>query len=290
MGLQRGLFVLRFVRSLVAGASVSGCESPASEVTYRESESQRPYRVTTRKHHDVKQSSSVLFALHAYSTEPDVLPSSYSLVQHAVEQRGMILVVPEGQKDDDGRPYWNATRGCCGNASAPADDLAYLRAVLAEVKRKYAVDGTRVYALGVSNGGFMAHRWACTPGGDLGGIVSIAGVGPDTVDAACTPSTPVRVLQIHGDEDEVIRFEGGTGIRGPYPSARATVERWSALNGCDPKPTDTRSWSFLHGHTTRTLFSGSRADVVLWRFEGDGHQLRSLRFATSELLDFLGAP
>jgi hypothetical protein len=29
---------------------------------------------------------------------------------------------------------------------------------------------------------------------------------------------------------------------------------------------------------------------VLWRFEGGGHQLRSLRFATSELLDFLGGP
>jgi poly(3-hydroxybutyrate) depolymerase len=85
----------------------------------------------------------------------------------------------------------------------------------------------------------------------------------------------------------VIRFEGGKGTRGTYPSARATVDRWSALNGCDPKPSQTRSWSVLHGFTTRTHFSGSPADVRLWRFEGEGHELRSAQYAVTELLDFL---
>lgn len=266
---------------------VLGCDAASTEVTQREPISQRPYRVVTRRDHDKTKPSAVLFALHAYSTAPEILPDAFSLARRAVEERGIVLVVPEGTKDDDGRFFWNATLGCCGKTERPPDDLAYLRAVLAEIKRAFAVDPERVYAIGVSNGGFMAHRWACTPGADLRGIVALAGVGPGPEDAACAPTVPVRVLQIHGDRDELIRFDGGLGQRGPYPSATSTVERWAALNGCDPTPSRSRSWSLLHGYTTRTRFTGSRADVELWRFEGEGHELRSAHYAAREVLDFL---
>jgi polyhydroxybutyrate depolymerase len=285
--LRSGLVALRLARSVLGTAGLLGCDAATTETVFREAASQRPYRVVTRRDHDKTRKSAVLFALHAYSTPPDILPTAFSLADRASAERGMILVIPEGTKDDEGKLFWNATLGCCGNSERPPDDLAYLRAVLREVKRTYAVDPERVYAVGVSNGGFMAHRWACAPGGDLRGIAALAGVGPAPEDGACAPSVPVRVLQVHGDADDVIRFEGGKARRGTYPSARATVDRWSALNACDPKPSQTRSWSVLHGFTTRTHFSGSPADVLLWRFEGEGHELRSAQYAANELLDFL---
>src|SRR6202008_4792401 len=112
-----------------------------------------------------------------YATPPEMLPQAFSLADDASEERGFLVVVPRGTTDLDGQPFWNASRACCGNTKIDVDDLGYLRGVLADLKKHYAVDPARVYALGVSNGAFMAHRWACSSA-DLAGIAAISGVGP----------------------------------------------------------------------------------------------------------------
>ena len=269
--------------ALAAGA----CSERVTTTTFVEPTSEREYDVVARVDHAVKEPAGVLFALHAYSTAPGVLPASWSLAKHAVEERGLILVVPKGKLDELGRPFWNASAGCCGETRAPPDDLAYLHGVLADVARRFAVDRARVYAVGVSNGAFMAHRWACAPGGDLRGIVAVSGTGPGPLDPPCAPTVPVRVMHVHGDADEVIRYEGGQGSRGPYASAAATVARWRTLDGCAAPPVQTGAWSLLHGTTRRETAACTNGAVVLWTFEGGGHRLRSLRFSAGELLDFL---
>jgi polyhydroxybutyrate depolymerase len=265
---------------------VAGCADRVTTQTFVEPSTQRAYKVVTRVDHSATSPASVLFVLHAYATSPEVLPAAFGLDQHAVEQRGMLLVVPEGRKDDGGRPFWNASAGCCGDARSLPDDVGYLRAVLADVSKHFAVDRARIFALGVSNGAFMAQRWACTPGGDLRGIVAVSGMAPGPADPPCAPSVPVRVLHVHGDADSVIRYAGGAGIRGPYPSAADSARRWRELNHCEPHPSEERRWSLLHGATRKLSAHGPDADVVLWTFEGGDHQLRSLRFAVDELLGF----
>lgn len=267
-----------------------GCSERVSTYTFVEPASAREYEVVTRADHPSAEPSSVLFALHAYSTAPSVLPAAWSLAKHAVLARGMLLVVPKGRTDDLGRPFWNASVGCCGQTRTPPDDLAYLRGVLADVGRRFAIDPGRVYAVGVSNGAFMAHRWACAPGGDLRGIVAVSGMGPGPLDPPCAPSVPVRVLHVHGDDDDVVRYAGGQGQQGPYPSALATVQRWRELNGCAARPTETSSWSLLHGSTRRQNAECTSGAVTLWTFDGGSHALRSLRFSVDELLDFLEPP
>lgn len=136
----------------------------------------------------------------------------------------------------------------------------------------------------------MAHRWACAPGGDLRGIIAVSGTGPGPLDPPCAPTVPVRVMHVHGDADDVIRYEGGQGSRGPYASAVDTVARWRALDGCAAAPVKTAAWSLLHGSTRRETADCAQGAVVLWTFEGGGHWLRSLRFSVGELLDFLERP
>jgi len=281
--------VFRTVLGLVVCALTSGCarEAPTSESTFREPDTQRDYQVIRSRAHDRRQKAAVLFALHAYATAPETLVTAWSLAEKAVEGRGLLLVVPRGTKDANSQFFWNASLGCCVNTPSPPDDLGYLRAVLRDVRKRYVVDPERVYALGVSNGGFMAHRWACAAGGDLRGIVAVSGVGPGIGDAPCEPSVPVRVLQIHGDADDVIAYDGGVGTRGPYPSAPATVQRWRDLNHCGAKPVEDSDWSALHGSTSWARCQGPSAEVAFWTFKGGGHHLRSLRFAVGELLDFL---
>jgi polyhydroxybutyrate depolymerase len=151
------------------------------------------------------------------------------------------------------------------------------------VKKRDRVDEARVYAVGVSNGAFMAHRWACSST-DLAGIAAISGVGPGSDDPPCKPEREVFVLQIHGDRDEVIHYGGGQGSNGRYPSVLESTKRWADLNGCREHRGPETSFSFYHGTTKREEWLSAKPCVVLWTFEDGGHQLKSVRFASSEII------
>ncbi len=269
----------------------ASCAGGEVEQTHRLAGRGRDYRVVTRRGHDPVRPAPVLVALHAYFTSDEVLEKGWGLVELAVRERGFILVVPKGLTDSQGAPYWNATRACCDRDRRGPDDIGYLHDVLEDVKKRFAVDTSRVYALGVSNGGFMSHRWACEPGGDLAGIVSISGAGPGVDDAPCAPSRPVRVLEVHGERDETVRYEGGTMHGAAHPSARASVATWLEPNGCELHRAPAReSQARLFDFKLETeTWSCPRARVALWTASGGGHDLKLGRRFVPRMLDFLEA-
>ena len=266
-----------------------GCKTQVVVHTHKESRSLRSYRVYTAPSQKQARSSpkAVLFVLHAYATDPEHLVDIFSLKKKAVADRGWLLVVPHGKSDDDGNPYWNASRACCGTSSSKPDDLAYLEGVAADVRQRYQVDTKKEFAIGVSNGGFMAHRWACAESGRLRAIVAISGVGPGPADPPCAPSHPVRVLQVHGDVDKTILYHGKRAGDETYPSARETALEWARLNRLPDTPTVVKSSSFLLGDTRLETWHRGADRVGLWTHIGGGHNLRWLRFEVSEILDFL---
>ena len=103
--------------------------------------------------------------------------------------------------------------------------LAYLLAVLRDMKRRYNVDSQRVFIVGHSNGGFMGYRLACELSEQIAGVVSMAGAAWKDP-SRCHPTTPVAILQIHGDADDTVRYEGGPAslpLTAAYPSAHDTA-------------------------------------------------------------------
>src|SRR5579863_1561868 len=57
--------------------------------------------------------------------------------------------------------------------SQPADDVAFLNQVLDQVALKYSVDTRRVYATGLSDGGFMALRAGCNMADRVAAIAAV---------------------------------------------------------------------------------------------------------------------
>jgi polyhydroxybutyrate depolymerase len=211
-----------------------------------------------------------------------------SLPRHATGARGYLLVVPEGASDGEGKSFWNASAACCGVGANRPDDVRYLKAVLDDVKRHFAIDSERVFAIGASNGGFMAHRWACDSRSDLRGIVSISGAGQGPDDPPCAPARPLSVLEIHGTEDRTIRIEGGQGANGRrYPSASETVAAWCKVADLRGDPAQSESYVFRLGTLRKTEWTGPRVKVALWTVEQGDHELRGVRGLTTELIDFL---
>lgn len=176
----------------------------------------------------------LVLLLHGYGAS-GAAQEAYMQFAPLSEQYGFLYARPDGSIDQGGSRFWNATDACCNFYGSTIDDSAYLLGLIDAVKAQLTVDDRRVYLIGHSNGGFMSYRMACDHPETIAAIASLAGATfKDPID--CSPIAPVHALQIHGTNDTVIRYNGGTLLGVLYPGAIATVEQWAGFDGCDPVP------------------------------------------------------
>lgn len=206
-------------------------QSHAADVLYP---GDRPFTLVVPTTYQSGTPAPLLIALHGYTAEAPYADSYFALGKVA-EEKGILAVYPSGSKDSNGFLYWNATPACCNFDSTTVDDEAYLLNIIDSVSKEYSVDPTRVYIVGHSNGGFMAHHMACKQSDRIAAIVSLAGSTYSNT-RSCKPTSPVSVLQIHGSKDAVISYTGGYLFGNAYPSARKTIDIWGKLNECGKKP------------------------------------------------------
>ncbi|MBW3659452.1 MAG: prolyl oligopeptidase family serine peptidase [Actinobacteria bacterium] len=176
----------------------------------------------------------LLVALHGF-TQGSTGFESYTGLAEAAAARGIVTVLPDGIEDS-----WNGGSSCCPPATRRGvDDVGFLRALTAGLQAELDLDQERTWAVGFSNGGFLALRTACEAPEVFAAVVSHAG----TMDLACEPEQPVSVLLSHGDRDGLIPFDGGRGPVSPQAAgrgARDVFAAWRELDGC-PEPTPRRS-------------------------------------------------
>ena len=123
-----------------------------------------------------------------------------------VNSRNFALILPNGTRDREGQRFWNATDLCCGRSDSKPDDVAYLSGLVEEVGERVSIE--RIFAVGLSNGGFMSYRLACE---SLPGLTAIVVLGGSSFNdpTRCDSARPVSVLHVHGTGDTIIKFEGG---------------------------------------------------------------------------------
>ncbi len=116
---------------------------------------------------------------------------------------------------------------CCGEAALrQSDDVQYIRDILEDVQKKYPVNSKRIYATGMSNGGFLTHRLGCEAAdlfAAIAPVASVLGLQP----AACHPQRDLPVLMIHGKLDPIVFYGGGV-----FNSVSKTVDFWAQANSC----------------------------------------------------------
>ena len=219
----------------------------------------------------------LIVLLHTYSNT-GAGQDEYMGLSALADTYGFIMVAPDGTRASGrGNPrFWNASAACCNWEGAELDDSAYLLGLIDAVKAKYRIDETRVFILGHSNGGFMAHRMAHDHAGTVAAIVSLAGADQSVERPA--PASPVHVLQIHGTGDTAIAYDGGEIQGSAYPGARESVANWAARNGCDVTGVDAgtpdldRTLAGLETTITRYT-SGCKAggSAELWTIADGAH-------------------
>jgi polyhydroxybutyrate depolymerase len=193
----------------------------------------RPYGLHVPAGADPTKSRPLVIFFHGYGSSGAAHIRAFGLDDLA-DAEGFVLAYPDGTVDARGKRFWNATDACCDFTRTGVDDVAYVRWLVDDVSAKTRVDPKRVYVMGHSNGGFLAHRLACELASRIAAAVSLAGDVWKDADR-CRPSEPVSVLQIQGEADEIVRPEGGRVFDLPvaeYPSARDTVRTWATKDGC----------------------------------------------------------
>jgi polyhydroxybutyrate depolymerase len=215
----------------------------------------------------------LLVLLHGLGGSADEMLSNPAL--GSLGQRHRVFVVaPDGTVDRHGRQFWNAGPACCDFDRTGIDDVARLTRLIDDWRRRPGVDPRRVYLLGFSNGGFFAHRLACRIADRLAAVVSVAGAGVDASEP-CAVSSPIGVLEIHGDADPIVRPEGGRVFddpaMAPFPGSEATLAGWAHRLGCTA-PAAVATLDLAGAETAVRAYRGCRlGDAELWTVRGGQH-------------------
>ncbi|WP_187293826.1 alpha/beta hydrolase family esterase [Gloeobacter kilaueensis] len=209
------------------------------------------------------------------------------------EQPTFFAVYPQGYFDPVTKlGYWNA--GNCSGAdgvtqscATPAytngsNDIDYFNSVLQQVQSKFRTDTARVYVLGHSDGGSMAHLLGCQPQTHIAAVGSIEGTFK--VPTCSLGNPPVSVIAFHSLGDTQNPYYGtgteaalnvvpNTGREGDTSVEPFTMNLWRAANSCtdaplksDPAPSTTGIGTYTLTSNTFCHFdsTGTSSQVLLY--------------------------
>ncbi|MBI3848971.1 MAG: alpha/beta fold hydrolase [Verrucomicrobia bacterium] len=252
-------------------------QSPLPTTFYRVTRP-RPVNLYVPSIYDGQTPVPLLILLHGYGYN-GVQVEAYMQFRPLAEARGFLYCYPESTADPSGTEFWNATDALGDFYNSGVDDAGYLRSLIQEIERQFAVDRKRVYLIGHSNGGFMAYRMACQFADIVAGIASLAGT--TFLDPSrCQPSQPVNILHIHGTGDDTIFYAGGATVHvmPAYPGALQTVRAWAGYNDATDPVTDPTPSMHLDLDTpgldtviTRYSNSPPGGAVELWTMNPGAH-------------------
>lgn len=197
-------------------------------------------------------------------------------IQGALERGRIVGVFAHPAAPADGhKPAWQ--HGLCDSApgEGKADDVAFLTALLLELRRTLVVDKNRVYLVGVGTGAVMAQRAAAAFGSRIAGVAAFGGAagckpeGSSDPKMLPAPAGAMDVVLVHGRKNPRFPYGGGkpAGQGGSesfaWISSDESFAFWAEANQCRGKPkrekptqdTARESVDCANGTTTLTRYT-----------------------------------
>jgi polyhydroxybutyrate depolymerase len=215
----------------------------------------------------------LLLAFHSRSTNGKEILRTSQFVAWAAEMNFIVAAVNGAVYD--GTSSWNAGN-CCTNATTyEENDVLLTSTIIDFVKSNYAVDPSRVWAAGHSNGGMLAYRLACDLYEEVTAIAVVTGA---LMDPTCSPTKPVSIFHIHGNLDPTIPFHGGGKFE--TPNIYFSVQDMAYRNSCTGDPKETSNT--IEERYTWRCTTGVETQLVNYQEQShawvDGYTEEILRF------------
>ena len=206
------------------------------------------------------------------------------------ERHRVTIVSGQGTNGGGNQPLgWNS--GVCCLFSSPPQQwpndvqfaLTSLAAADALLKANHSasVDRSRVFSMGMSNGGMHSERLGCEQPHVFRAVASVTGVTVESPGGlggltTCTQlysnvtlARSFSVLLVHGLADPTVPWNG-TGLPLPFPPVLADAESWRARMGCSTSSSQTlKAGNFSNAVWQGCTQQGSQLELVT--VNGGGH-------------------
>ena len=192
---------------------------------------ERVYYIKTPIQATANQSLPLLISMHGFGGNA-LSHINYTNFKNIADREGFYLIYPQGSNLPSilgGSTHWNVGGW---TSKSTTDDLGFLNKVLELANNSHNYDKERVYATGMSNGGYMSYSLACNLSDKIAAIASVTGSMTDDVYNDCEPSRPIPVLQIHGLRDAIVPYSGNEGSK----KIEDVMGFWAQNNSCNLEP------------------------------------------------------
>lgn len=226
----------------------------------------REYLLHVPAHYRGAQPLPVIFAFHGSSASAGVLERETSLDERADAQH-FFVVYPQGL-----RRAWNIGECCYYAFTHGVSETNFVKAMLDRLRATVAVDTSRIYATGYSDGGTLSYLLACALPDRIAAVAAISATLFDPL-PPCSLPHPVPVMIVHGTGDQQIPYQGRPG--GPASSRRPSLYHsvsdvtrfWLDRDRCYTAPEQMRSGRVLRVHYR----CADSAEVLLYTILGGKH-------------------
>lgn len=228
--------------SLVPGTNERTLESGGLE---------RSYILWVPESYSGSEPRPALFTFHGRGSnkEQQIVYSGFTV---RAQEEDVLVVAPDAVGSPmQWSPYGRMTE---------ADDAAFVDDLIEDLGQVACVDTTRLWATGMSSGGFMTSSLACARPDTFAAFGPVAMTAFN--DGQCASTRPVPMIAFHGTDDGVVSIDGIAG-----KSIPSTLEQWAEHNGCDPEPEEER----IGSEVIRRHWTGCEATTEFYVVEGGGH-------------------
>jgi polyhydroxybutyrate depolymerase len=210
---------------------------------------------------DGRHALPLLLFLHGYTGNGAAVLAD-RVVGPVASAAGFLLVAPDGVGGS-----WSQV----GSPSHDRDDVAFLRAVVADARRRWPVEPRLIVAGGFSQGASMVWDLACYAAPDFTAFLSFSGGFWQPLPQVCS-SGPVNLRHVHGTADPIMPMAGRT-IRSVFHQGDILqgLGIWRSTNRCQPTPDRHAMADGLECEVWSRCATG--ATVQFCRFPG-GHEMQ----------------
>lgn len=238
---MRFKIVVQLFAIFIAPHLLSGTENPIDipALTIKSSGTERTCFVHLPKGFSSKKVYPLVFILHGGGGNA-LQVAGHSQFNKLADKYGFIVAYPQGINK-----HWNDGRKVPKHREQDStiNDIEFIMKSIEAIKRKYPVNSSRIYAAGISNGGFMCQRLAVEKANTFAAVASIVASLP----LRWQNSSPgeISVLLINGTSDPLVPYNGGPltikilGIRldqGKVLSTDKTIYFWLKHNKISTLP------------------------------------------------------
>jgi poly(3-hydroxybutyrate) depolymerase len=237
---------------------------------------------------------SLLFSFHGLGST-GLEQIDLTKFDELAEQEGFIAVFPDATNLSPVDPRWSACNGTlppltgsnimwnCGDINgtpiaplqycAGVDDVGFVNDTVHWFETNYAINTSRVYSTGMSNGAMFSYFLAFNLTGTFAGIAPVTGPMDLNLGNATTTPAPTTVIAIRSPTDPIIPEAGECSwimCNNFGYSTNDTIAYWCEVDNITTPPVETVWGPTGNITTTRYVYSGGKngTQVILFWEEG----------------------